>query len=310
LKNIDESKGELLTQDDKSIDTKIVAMAQAFISHTGTSRADAIRADTSHTKAGLEVEEPALPVKPHVAALQSQVPTKSRVNLLGDVMFVVLDVETTGLDEKSCHVIQLAAKVLGSDDENDLFSEYILPPIDRIPAKIEELTGITDEFLRQGGFDTALGKERGVAREFRPVFLDFRKFLQERANGRDVVFVAHNAKFDIRMINGELRRWRLSDQEEMAAPVLGDIFSTSLDTLQLFRQGKWWRSSAVRTSLGRPSSFSLSGLYSHVFDESVTNSHNAVGDIRALERLLLSDQFEGWKSTANTIQEPFIRVDG
>ena len=52
----------------------------------------------------------------------SKVTPKSRLNLLDDVLFVVLDVETTGLDDKSCHVIQLAAKVLGSDDENDLFS--------------------------------------------------------------------------------------------------------------------------------------------------------------------------------------------
>jgi DNA polymerase III epsilon subunit-like protein len=37
-------------------------------------------------------------------------------------MFVILDCETTGLDDKSCHIIQLAAKVLGSDDEKDLFS--------------------------------------------------------------------------------------------------------------------------------------------------------------------------------------------
>ena len=41
-------------------------------------------------------------------------------DLLEDVLFVVLHVETTGLDDKSCHVIQLAAKVLRSDDENDL----------------------------------------------------------------------------------------------------------------------------------------------------------------------------------------------
>ena len=39
----------------------------------------------------------------------------------GAAAFLVLDVETTGLDD-GCHVTQLAAKVLGSTDERDLFS--------------------------------------------------------------------------------------------------------------------------------------------------------------------------------------------
>ncbi len=46
-----------------------------------------------------------------------------KLNLLNDnAMFVLLDVETTGLDDKSCHIIQLAAKVLGSDSKADIFS--------------------------------------------------------------------------------------------------------------------------------------------------------------------------------------------
>ena len=174
------------------------------------------------------------------------------------------------------------------------------------------MTGITDEFLRNGGYDEALGKERAAAREFRQVYLDFQTFCKERADGREIAFIAHNAKFDIRMINGELRRWRFSDYAD-TAPVLGEIFASSFDTLQLFRDRKWWRSDFTSNgppeSLSRPSSFSLSELHSHIFNESITNSHNAVGDVRALERLLLSKQFVGWESVANEIQIPFVNVD-
>ena len=88
-----------------------------------------------------------------------------RVNLAGDdVVFIVLDVETTGLSDKTDHVIQIAAKVLGSQDPTDIFSQYILPPIDKIPDQIEQLTGITDSFLRYGGRDTLGYELEGPAR--------------------------------------------------------------------------------------------------------------------------------------------------
>eukprot|EP01083_Nonionella_stella_P086392 240021_1 len=236
---------------------------------------------------------------PSSFAVVPKAATEKRLNLLGDdIMFVVVDCETTGLD-KSCHIIQLAAKLLGSDDENDLFSEYILPPIKEIPEKIQRLTGITHHFLCNGGYDPALGKDLPRAREFRHVFADFQAFCNRCAKSKglkEAVLIAHNAKFDVQMINAELRRWNSS--EHAASVSLGDIFSSSLDSLSLFREKKWWQSSiGGKENLPRPSSFSLSKLHQYVLKKPITNSHNAVGDIKALESLLLSKNFDGWKVT-------------
>ena len=101
------------------------------------------------------------------------------------------------------------------------------------------------------------------------------------------------------MIESELKRWRTADK---SAPVLADVFASSLDTLTLFREKRSWATS-------RPSSFRLEDVYSHVFNENITDAHNAVGDIRALERLLLSDEFAEWKGIANKLQKPFVKVE-
>jgi DNA polymerase III epsilon subunit-like protein len=221
--------------------------------------------------------------------------TKNAVNFLDDVCFILLDVETTGLDAVSSHVIQLAGKELGSGPDDE-FAEYILPPPTvKVPKKIEDLTGITDDFLRNGKFKV-----------FNEVYHEFQDFCIQQANGRNVCFVAHNAKFDIGMIESELRRWRTVDK---SAPVLADIFASSLDTISLFRERRLWTTSnVVKPRLEQPSSFKLGDIYYHVFNENMDNAHNAVGDVRALERLLLSNHFADWKIIGNKMQRPFIKV--
>jgi DNA polymerase III epsilon subunit-like protein len=182
--------------------------------------------------------------------------------------------------------------------------EYILPPVE-VPEKIEELTGIKDSFLRYGGYDDALGKQRdGPARVFADVFLDFQLFCKDRAQGKKLVLVAHNARFDKGMLNGELRRLRTSESsQDSLASSLSDVFDSSLDSLQLFRDRRMWKLS-IKTDavINRPDSFKLGSIYHHVFREMLPNSHNAVGDIQALDRLLMEhNTFYGWKNLANDI---------
>jgi superfamily II DNA/RNA helicase len=116
LQKLDDAKGGEQLQEDEIIHSKIVE-AVSSNDWKDIQKKNVKRSDTHRAQTG--VEEQVLPLKPYLA-LNTHV---KRVNLTNDdVMFVVLDCETTGLDDKSCHIIQLAAKVLGSDDEKDLFS--------------------------------------------------------------------------------------------------------------------------------------------------------------------------------------------
>lgn len=183
-----------------------------------------------------------------------------------------------------------------------------------MPDKIEELTGITDSFLRYGGYDDALGMERtGAARDFRRVFLDFQAFCEDRANAwksRNTVMIAHNVKFDKGMLDGELRRLRCQDNSLPSS--LSEVFDSSVDSLKLFKDKRMWRSSMLtvtNSAIRPPDTFRLGDIYNCVFGESITNSHNAVGDIQALDRLLSENSiFFGWQHIAHDLQKPFSRV--
>jgi hypothetical protein len=130
LQKFDASKGGEQLQEAEIIHSKIVGTLSN--DWEDIQKVNIKRSDTQRAQSG--VEEQVLPLKPYLA-LNTHV---KRVNLISDdVLFVVLDCETTGLDDKSCHIIQLAAKVLGSDDEKDLFSGKHLTFIFLLPQSID-----------------------------------------------------------------------------------------------------------------------------------------------------------------------------
>ncbi|HEX9061888.1 MAG TPA: exonuclease domain-containing protein, partial [Clostridia bacterium] len=121
-----------------------------------------------------------------------------------DDVFVVLDLETTGLNSDKDMITEIGAVKIKDGKIIDSFSSFVNPGIP-IPAQITKLTGITNEMVCD-------------APEAEQVLLQFLEFI----NG--AVLVAHNASFDM----GFLKHFYRKMGEKIKNPVI--------DTLQLSRR--------------------------------------------------------------------------
>ncbi|WP_026485884.1 PolC-type DNA polymerase III [Caldanaerobius polysaccharolyticus] len=117
--------------------------------------------------------------------------------------FVVLDIETTGLDTKRDRITEIGAVKIKSGEVVDRFSTFVNPGV-KIPENIVRLTGITDEMVKG-------------APEVGQVLREFKSFVG------DAVLVAHNSDFDIAFIKNRAQAYGIAFDN----PVL--------DTLQLVR---------------------------------------------------------------------------
>lgn len=98
-----------------------------------------------------------------------------------DGAFVIVDIETTGLDCNKDKIIEIGACKIRNKEIIEEFSSLVNPGID-IPKEIEELTGITNEMVAESP-------------DIKTVLKQFIEFCD------DYTLVAHNAKFDIGFIN-------------------------------------------------------------------------------------------------------------
>ncbi|MFI3211387.1 MAG: 3'-5' exonuclease [Peptostreptococcaceae bacterium] len=101
--------------------------------------------------------------------------------------FVVVDVETTGLDpKKGNEIIEIGITEIKSDEIHRNYSRFI-KPVKGIPPIITEITHITNDMVKD-------------AKSIEEVLPKFRKFLGDRT------MIAHNAKFDIKFLNHYLEK--------------------------------------------------------------------------------------------------------
>lgn len=212
-----------------------------------------------------------------------------------DVTFIIFDTETTGLRAESERIIQLAAKVLspstwgGEEDDEQanelvaaglacggepedglLFNAYVDPGF-WIPAKITEITGISNEFLF-----------RQRARRFEEVWPDFLRWVNAVRGGKPVVLVAHNAGFDHKMLMFDLRRSNLDERVfKEETQIVG-----MMDTLAVFRGDEIWSRRSGDGLPIKPNTFRQGALYRYLLRDDLKNAHSAKGDVLGLEALL------------------------
>lgn len=166
---------------------------------------------------------------------------------------VFFDTETTGLDAQSCQIIELAAiRIEQTDhgtlrvaDSADVFIK--LPEGQKIPEKITELTGITDEMLEAEGITEAEAAAR---------FTDM-------IRGLPALLVAHNAQFDLLFIREMLQR-HVGDGKKLLE------VADYLDSLTVYKDRRAYPHKLANA------------IVAYKLEDKVKNSHRAIDDVAAL----------------------------
>ena len=147
-----------------------------------------------------------------VPALKGE--TKKRL----DDEFIAFDIETTGLSHETDRITEIGAVRLRGGEVVESFDTFVNPQRP-IPPKITQLTGITDEMVKD-----APSEEEALEEFF-------------RFCGEDAVLIAHNADFDTSFIRtacsrcGREFRMPYIDSIPMCRSLLKDIKNFKLDTV-------------------------------------------------------------------------------
>ncbi|NQU16547.1 MAG: 3'-5' exonuclease [Candidatus Saganbacteria bacterium] len=109
---------------------------------------------------------------------------RAKVTELENFPYIVLDIETTGLEPAKHEITEIAALKIEKKEVVDIFNTLIKPK-QKIPYQITQLTGITQEMV----------DDKPSFKEIIPQFLTFIKGFN---------LVAHNSAFDIPFIKHHL----------------------------------------------------------------------------------------------------------
>ncbi len=134
-----------------------------------------------------------------------------------DGEFIVFDFETTGFSPINYRITEIGAVFIRAGEIVDTFSSLVNPQMP-IPARVVEVTGITDEMVKDAPCES----------EIMPKFFDFIG---------DRLLVAHNAPFDMSFARAAALRLGVTlsnpycDTVPMARALVPDIKNHKLDTV-------------------------------------------------------------------------------
>lgn len=117
--------------------------------------------------------------------------SRARGETLDKLEYVILDIETTGLEPTQHEITEIGALKIKGHEVQSMFSSLIRPA-SPISSEITNITGIDD----------AMVKNAPSVKEVLPKFIDF---------VADSILIAHNAEFDLAFIKQNLKQ--ISDKE-------------------------------------------------------------------------------------------------
>jgi DNA polymerase-3 subunit epsilon len=133
-----------------------------------------------------------------LATALSVAPEQSEDTLLTDSLLLGFDTETTGTYAGRDAIVSatLVLRDPRTGYEGDTVGEWIINPHRPMNPRASAVNGFTDEFLAEHGEEplTAIAQ---IAQTI------------EAAQAKRIPLLAYNAPFDVRMLAGDLRRWKL-----------------------------------------------------------------------------------------------------
>jgi DNA polymerase III epsilon subunit-like protein len=205
-------------------------------------------------------------------------------------VYILIDLETTGLDTRKDRVISLAARVLNNSlqdypayvENHDLhvspntFHCFVHPFMSNHAVNINNLQ---DSFLRTCfPFDVYI-----------KAFWDW--ICEVSGTNNEIVFIGHNFDyFDETMLLAELSRTSTFSY----IPQNKQFFK--IDTMKLFRYVFPLTTKSIPyglpSTIDAPESYKQVDVYSFLFKKKPSNQHDALGDVVALEEILNTDIFK------------------
>lgn len=161
---------------------------------------------------------------------------------------IFFDTETTGLSATNCQIIELAMYIMQPSGYCKKYDRFVkLPEGEHVPEKIVEITGITDETLKDGITESEAAWD-----------------LFYEIDNQNVLMVAHNCQFDMCFVREMMRRTFGKEQ--------GDRLISSRDWLDSL--------TAFKDRAEYP--HKLCNAIEHYGITDAVNSHRAIDDTIAL----------------------------